>query len=56
MERLEHGREGWRRIQTKAVVRDAPEDAAEALSSIGHKVTPPAGEHPGDTVHRLRRF
>lgn len=56
MERLEHGREGWRRIQTKAVVRDAPQDAAEALSSIGYEVTPPAGEHPGDTVHRLRRF
>lgn len=54
---LADGREGWRRIQTKAVVRDAPEDAAEALRSMGYEVTlPDDEERPGDTLHRLREL
>jgi len=44
-ERIEEGRESWRRIQTRAIVRDSPEDAVEVLSKLGYTVTPPDGGH-----------
>lgn len=53
---LAEGREGWRRIQTRASVRDAPEDAADALRDLGYVVQPPAaGPHPGKP-ERLREL
>lgn len=50
---IEDGREDWRRIQTRAAVRDAPEDAAEALRTIGYEVT---GGPLAGSPHRLRKF
>lgn len=41
VEILAVGRENWRRRQTRTVVRDAPEEAARTLSSLGWAVTPP---------------
>ncbi|MFI8567318.1 hypothetical protein ACIGGF_12220 [Rhodococcus sp. NPDC078407] len=35
------GRERWRRIQTRAVVRDAPSEAVDALQKMGYQVIPP---------------
>jgi hypothetical protein len=47
---LQQGRARWRRIQTRAVVRDSPGEAAAELSALGYTVTPPAeGELPERT-------
>ena len=44
---IANGRAKWRRLQTRAVVRDAPGEAAEALRALGYSVDPPeAGEVP----------
>lgn len=51
---LADGREGWRRIQTRAVTRDAPEEAAEALRALGYEVSPPPAGAPDDNRARLR--
>ncbi len=39
---VEDGRENWRRMQLRSVVRDAPEDAASVLRHLGYEVTAPA--------------
>jgi hypothetical protein len=52
---IHEGREQWRRTQLLASVRDAPRDAARALTDLGWTVTPPA-QPPGDKVERLRAF
>src|SRR5262249_4739271 len=52
---IEEGREQWRRMQLKAAVRDAPEEAAEVLADLGWVLRPPVeptASHPG----RLRSF
>lgn len=36
------GRHRWRTIQTKVIVRDAPELAAGVLRTLGYKIDPPA--------------
>jgi hypothetical protein len=52
---IQDGREEWRRIQTRAVVRDAPSEAVEALRELGWEVTPP--DKPlRDNRERLRAF
>lgn len=51
---LADGRETWRRTQTKACVRDAPDDAAAVLRDLGYTVEPPPGGSPPDSVDRLR--
>lgn len=53
-EHLADGREAYRRTQTRAVARDAPEEAAELLQSLGYTVQPPPGGPPGDRLDRLR--
>jgi hypothetical protein len=40
---LARGRANWRRMQTRAAVRDAPEDAAAVLRRLGYEVISPAG-------------
>lgn len=41
------GRAKWRRIQTRAAVRDSPGEAVSQLEAMGYAVTPPAeGERP----------
>jgi hypothetical protein len=53
---LREGRARWRRIQTRAVVRDAPGEAVAVLTALGYSVTPPeAGELP-ERVDRLTRW
>jgi len=47
---LQEGRAHWRRIQTRAVVRDAPGEAAAELATLGYTVTPPSdGDRPERT-------
>lgn len=38
---IESGRERWRRMQLRSSVRDAPQDAANTLKSLGWIVQPP---------------
>lgn len=53
-EHLADGREVWRRTQTRAAVRDSPDDAVEVLRGLGYAVNEPAeGARPADTS-RLR--
>ncbi|WP_068400308.1 hypothetical protein [Kribbia dieselivorans] len=56
VESLEAGREDWRRIQTRAAVRDAPEDAAKTLESLDYTVIRPEGGPPLGSPDRLRKF
>lgn len=54
-EALAIGREEWRRQQTRTVVRDAPDEAADALRLLGYRVrSPRRGKRPGDNITRLR--
>lgn len=53
--RLAEARSRWRRAQIKAAVRDAPEDAAEALRGLGYVVTH-AGALPADNPDALRQY
>jgi hypothetical protein len=50
---LKDQRAEWRRMQTSAVVRDAPEVAAKELASLGYNVTPPIDGHPEEKLDRL---
>ena len=51
------GRERWRRLQTAAVVRDAPSEAIAALEKLGYDVKLRAGnEAPADNLDRLREL
>lgn len=45
-ERVEVGRERWRRFQMAAVTRDVPDEAARVLQELGYQVTPPVGQPP----------
>jgi hypothetical protein len=56
-EALASGRERWRRTQTGAAVRDAPEVAARVLRSLGYDVRLQSGTPtPGDNLDRLREL
>lgn len=52
-ETLRSGRAKWRRIQTRAVVRDAPAEAAAQLAAMGYNVTIPDGGHAPERTDRL---
>lgn len=52
-ESLRAGRAKWRRIQTRAVVRDAPAEAASQLAAMGYTVAPPDDGHPQERTERL---
>lgn len=51
---LEQGREHWRRIQTRAVVRDAPGEAVATLRALGYLVTEPEGGVLDANIKRLQ--
>lgn len=51
---LADGRETWRRTQTRACVRDAPDDAATVLRDLGYTVVPPPDGSAPDSLDRLR--
>ncbi len=54
-EALRAGREHWRRQQTRSVVRDAPEEAAEILEEVfGYRIERPDGAAPASNLGRLR--
>jgi hypothetical protein len=54
---LADGRERWRRMQTAAVVRDAPAAAIEALSALGYEINLHDGSvTPQDNRDRLREL
>jgi hypothetical protein len=54
---LAAGRERWRRVQTAAVVRDAPREAIAALAALGYDVQlRPGYEAPQDNLSRLREL
>lgn len=50
------GRERWRRIQTRTMVRDAPSEAVKALQSLGYSVQPPSDGPRADDIHRLQSW
>ncbi len=50
---LRDGRARWRRIQTRAVVRDSPAQAAAELAALGYTVTPPADAERPERTDRL---
>lgn len=54
---LEAGRERWRRMQTRTVVRDSPSEAAAALRALGYTVNAPrTADGPQDNLARMRRW
>lgn len=45
---VDEGRERWRRLQVRAVVRDVPSEAVAVLERLGYAVVPPErGDAPG---------
>lgn len=50
---IRDGRARWRRIQTRAVVRDSPECAVTELESLGYQVIPPPEGHRDERTDRL---
>ena len=52
---LADGRAKWRRIQTRAVVRDSPAEAIAALTAMGYTVSPRAGgdDEPQERLDKL---
>ena len=56
-EALAVGRERWRRMQIRAVVRDAPGEAVAALQQLGYEVRLPDGRSaPQDNFSRLHEL
>lgn len=55
---VEDGRERWKRIQTRTVVRDAPSEAAATLRALGYTVAAPEDPDGTDPDHsgQLRRW
>ena len=54
-EALATGRERWRRMQIRAVVRDAPGEAIAVLEKLGYEIRMRDGlEEPEDNLSRLR--
>lgn len=50
---IQNGRARWRRIQTRAVVRDSPAEAVAELESLGYQVTPPQDGEREERTGRL---
>jgi hypothetical protein len=50
---IHDGRARWRRIQTRAVVRDSPASAVAELESLGYQVIPPDEGERDERTHRL---
>lgn len=50
------GRERWRRIQLRTVVRDVPSEAVTALRQLGYEVSNPSSGPAPDHVDRLRNL
>lgn len=53
---IEAGRERWRRIQLRTVVRDLQQEAADILAREGWSVRPPAGKVLDESSGTLRRW
>lgn len=53
---IRDGRARWRRIQTRAVVRDSPECAVAELEALGYKVTAPEDGVRPERVDRLESW
>lgn len=49
-------REWWRRLQTRAVVRDAPSEAVRCLEKLGYTIAPPSSGVPADSMKPLRTW
>lgn len=56
MEAIEAGRERWRRSQTAALVRDAPDEAARVLADLGYQVVEPAAGLAAANEKALRNW
>lgn len=53
---LAAGRARWRRTQTKAVVRDFPDEAAGTLRDLGYRVEAQPGEGHGTPERALHHW
>lgn len=56
IERLAEGRARWRRHQSGAIVRDAPDEAVRVLAQLGYSITPPQAGAPASREAKLRRY
>lgn len=50
---VREGRAKWRRIQTRAVVRDSPGEAVAALTAMGYSVIAPEAGESAERVDKL---
>lgn len=50
---IKEGRRDWRVRQTRVLVRDSPEQAADVLRRLGYTVTPPEAGAPAPNVEML---
>jgi hypothetical protein len=53
---VREGRAKWRRIQTRAAVRDSPSEAVSQLEAMGYTVTPPVEGEPPERVDKLNSW
>jgi len=53
---VEIGRERWRRLQLRAIVRDVPSEAADVLKRLGYTVVEPEGGPPSRGSVTLRAW
>lgn len=53
---VEEGRERWRRIQVRSVVRDLQQEAADVLEREGWTVTPPLNNQVTDSAETSQRW
>jgi len=51
--KIRDGRARWRRIQTRAVVRDSPASAVAELEALGYAIVPPADGEREERTERL---
>jgi hypothetical protein len=56
IEAIEAGRERWRRVQTAALVRDAPDEAVRVLTELGYRVEEPADPAVASNSRALRTW
>lgn len=50
------GRERWRRLQARSIVRDVPHEAADVLTKLGYAVVPPHGGTRPDSAKALHTW
>lgn len=55
-EAVKKGRERWRRLQARSIVRAVPSEAADVLIELGYAVTPPQNRTLADSAKALHTW